>query len=152
MARTMIAVAAVLAVLAAAALPAAAELVKIESRYTVTVTLDRLEEVLTEKGIAVMARVDHAKNASTVDMPLRPTAILIFGDPRLGTRLMQDSQTIGIDLPMKVLAWEDGEGTVWIGYVDPAELAARHALSPDHEVIQNMGAALDALTQRAATQ
>jgi uncharacterized protein (DUF302 family) len=152
MVRAMIAVAALLATLAAAVNPAAAALVKIKSRYTVTVTLDRLEEALAEKNIAVMARVDHAKNAATVDMPLRPTALLIFGDPRLGTRLMQDSQTIGIDLPMKVLSWEDADGTVWIGYVDPTELAVRHNLDPNNEVIQKMAAALAALTARAAGQ
>jgi uncharacterized protein (DUF302 family) len=150
MARAMIAAAAVVAAVALASFPAAAELVKIESRYTVTVTLDRLEEALVEKNIAVMARVDHAKNASTVDMALRPTALLMFDDPRLGTRLMQDAQTIGMELPMKVLAWEDADGTVWIGYVDPAELAVRHALDPDHEVIVKMIESLAALTQRAA--
>ena len=150
MKRALLAVAAVAASVIAAPGVADAEMVKIESQYTVTLTIDRLEEVLAEKNISVMARVDHAKNASTVDMALRPTSLLLFGDPRLGTRLMQDAQSIGIDLPMKALAWEDADGTVWIGYVSPAELAERHALAPDHEVIQKMTAALAALTGRAA--
>lgn len=121
-----------------------------KSNHDVATTLDRLETIVGEKGITVMARVDHAKNAESAGMELRPTQLLIFGNPKLGTALMQANQRIGLDLPMKVLAWEDGDGQVWIAYEDPEEVAERHGIAEDHEVVQKLRKALDAFTGAAA--
>jgi uncharacterized protein (DUF302 family) len=106
-------------------------LITVASNYPVKETLDRLEADLKAKDIRVFARIDHAAGAASVALPLRPTEVLIFGSPKGGTPLMQSSQTIGIDLPLKVLAWEDAGGKVWITYNDPAWLARRHRLGPE---------------------
>ena len=92
-------------------------------------TIDSLEASLKDSGVNIFARVDHAAGAASVGMALRPTELLIFGNPRAGTPLMQAKQTIRIDLPLKVLAWEDASGSVWIIYNEPAWLATRHGLS-----------------------
>ena len=123
-----------------------------KSHHDVATTVDRLEKIVKEKGIKVMARVDHAKNAQGVGEELRPTQLLIFGNPKLGTALMQANQRIGLDLPMKVLVWEDAEGMVWLAYVDPEELAERHGIGEDHEVVKKLRKALDALTSAAVKQ
>src|SRR5271170_3320447 len=101
-------------------------LVSVASKYSVKDTLDRLEANLKAKDITVFARIDHAAGAASVAMPLRPTELLIFGNPKAGTPLMQSSQTIGIDLPLKILAWQDAAGQVWLTYNDPGWLARRH--------------------------
>ena len=95
------------------------------SGNSVKVTLDRLEAMLKAKGNTVFARIDHAAGAAAVGMPVRPSGLLIFGDPTAGTGPMQPEQTIGIDLPLKVLVWEDASGGVWISYDAPAWLAVR---------------------------
>lgn len=138
-----------LAVFFAAQPALAAELVAKQSPHSVADTLDRLEIVLASKNISVMARIDHAANAASVDMELRPTQLLIFGNPAVGTKLMQAEQTMGIELPMKALAWEDAEGQVWIAYESPEVFAERRGLSPDHEVVQAVSGALDGLTDAA---
>ena len=106
-------------------------LVSMRSRHPVNVTVDRLEASLKGKGVTVFARIDHAAGAAAVGMPLRPTELLIFGNPSAGTPLMQADQTTGIDLPLKALVWEDASGSVWIAYNDPAWLAVRHGLRHD---------------------
>ena len=88
-------------------------LVTIASRHPVKETIDRLEAAVKAAGISVFARIDHAAGATSVGMPLRPTELLIFGNPKGGTPLMQSRQAIGLDLPLKMLAWEDGSGKVW---------------------------------------
>ena len=103
-------------------------LVSIQSGNSVKVTIDRLEAMLKNKGITVFARIDHAAAAAAVGMPLRPTELLIFGDPRAGTPLMQADQTIGIDLPLKALVWQDDAGAAWLSYNTPALLVRRHGL------------------------
>jgi uncharacterized protein (DUF302 family) len=103
-------------------------LISLASNHPVRETMDRLEAVLREKGITIFARIDHAAGATAVDMPLRPTELVIFGNPRAGTPLMQARQSIGIDLPLKMLGWQDGAGKVWLVYNDPAWLARRHGL------------------------
>jgi uncharacterized protein (DUF302 family) len=120
-----------------------------QSSHSVAVTLDRLEAGLKEKGIAVVARVDHAAAAKNLDMALKPTQVLIFANPKLGTPLMQSNPKIGLDLPLKALAWEDAAGVVWLGYTAPADLAARYQISDRAEVVQKMTAVLDALTTQA---
>jgi len=103
-------------------------LVTIASEYPVKEAIDRLESALRAKGVAIFARIDHAAGAASVDMLLRPTELLIFGNPKAGTPLMQANQTIGLDLPLKILAWQDAAGKVWLTYNDPRWLARRHKL------------------------
>ena len=105
---------------------AAEGLIAVKSPYSPKETMDRLEVVLKEKGMTLFARVDHAAGAAKVGKQLRPTEVLIFGNPQGGTPFMECSQTVGIDLPQKALVWEDGSGQVWLGYNDPAYLADRH--------------------------
>jgi uncharacterized protein (DUF302 family) len=107
-------------------------------------TMDRLAAAVTKRGIAVLARIDHAVAAAQVGMQLRPTAVLIFGNPRAGTPLMQAVQTVGIDLPLKALVWQDGDGKTWLAYNDPKWLAARHGVEP------GMGRILAAMTEALA--
>lgn len=102
-----------------------------KSAHDVKTTLDRLEANLKDKGMIIVARVDHAAGAKRVDMELRPTELLIFGNPRGGTPLMRCGQTAAIDLPLKALAWQDQSGQVWLGYNEPAYLAKRHQLGAD---------------------
>jgi uncharacterized protein (DUF302 family) len=103
-------------------------LVTIRSAHSVPETIDRLVAAVTSRGLNVFARIDHAAGAASVSQELRPTLLVIFGNPRGGTPLMQDRQTAGIDLPVKALAWEDADGAVWLTYNDPHWLARRHGL------------------------
>jgi uncharacterized protein (DUF302 family) len=119
------------------------------SVHTVEATLDKLESILRDNGITVFARVDHAEGAAGVDLALRPTQVLIFGNPRLGAPLMQSARTVGIDLPMKALAWEDSDGQVHLAYNDPAYLARRHGISDRAGVLRKMSGALAKLTDAA---
>jgi uncharacterized protein (DUF302 family) len=122
------------------------------SAHGVIETVDRLERVLSEKGITVMARFDHAESALKADAELRPTELLVFGNPSLGTPLMQSQPTTGIDLPMKALVYEDQDGRVWLAYNDPAWLAARHSITGHDEIIQKMSGTLDQLTDTATQE
>jgi uncharacterized protein (DUF302 family) len=108
-------------------------LITIASQHSVKDSLDRLEARLKSKNIAVFARIDHSGGALAVAMALRPTELLIFGNPKAGTPLMQAAQTAGIDLPLKVLAWQDQAGKVWLSYNDMNWLAQRHQLIPGSE-------------------
>ena len=108
-------------------------LITIASQHSVKDSLDRLEARLKSKSIAVFARIDHSGGALAVGMALRPTELLIFGHPKAGTPLMQAAQTAGIDLPLKVLAWQDQAGKVWLSYNDMQWLAQRHQLIPESE-------------------
>ena len=120
-----------------------------KSNYSVKETLDRLTDALGKKGIKVMARVDHTANAKSVNLTLRPTEVLIFGNPKLGTPLMSSKQTAGIDLPMKALAWQDEKGQVWLTYNDPKYLTGRHGIGDQDKVKTKMTGALDKLTSEA---
>jgi uncharacterized protein (DUF302 family) len=103
-------------------------LITVQSRFGVTETIDRLVEVVKRAGLLVFARIDHAAGARDVGASLRPTELLIFGNPKGGTPLMQDRQLAGIELPVKALAWEDEQGKVWLSYNDPHWIAGRHGL------------------------
>jgi uncharacterized protein (DUF302 family) len=120
-----------------------------KSPHSVAATLDRFEAALKEQGIAVTARVDHAAAATAAGMKLRPTQLVIFGNPKLGTPLMQSDQRIGMDLPLKALAWEDDTGQVWLAVSRPSALAARHGISNRDEVVDKMTEVLNALAGRA---
>ncbi|WP_254702659.1 DUF302 domain-containing protein [Sulfitobacter sp. THAF37] len=119
------------------------------SPHSVPATIDRLQTAAEDAGATVFARVDHAEGAADADMELRPTEVLIFGNPKLGTPAMQDSQTAGLDLPMRVLAYADAEGVVHVTYHDPAALALTHGLPEDGPYLQKMTEALDQLTEKA---
>jgi uncharacterized protein (DUF302 family) len=114
-------------------------------------TMNRLEAAVKAKGLTVFARIDHAAGAAEAGLPLRPTELLIFGNAKGGTPLMQLAQTIGIDLPLKALVWQDASSSTWLSYNDPGWLAKRHRLG--HEVdaaVSAIAAALDALAKAAA--
>ena len=103
-------------------------IVRKPSSRSVAETLDRLETILKARGIQVFARIDHAGEAARVGLSMPPTQVLIFGNPRAGTPVMLAAPTAAIDLPLKVLAWQDAVGKVWLGYTDPRDLARRHGL------------------------
>jgi uncharacterized protein (DUF302 family) len=103
-------------------------LITIPSNYSVKQTLDRLETALKAAGITIFARVDHSGGAAAVGLALRPTELLIFGNPKGGTPLMQANQMVGLDLPLRVLAWEDDAGNCNLTYNDIDWLAARYNL------------------------
>lgn len=119
------------------------------SPHPVAETLDRLTGALEKKGITVFARIDHAAGAKKVGLELRPNQVLIFGNPKLGTPLMQARPGVGLDLPMKVQAFEDPQGQVWVRYVRPAGLLARHGGGGPEAVVAKMTGALDAFTDAA---
>jgi uncharacterized protein (DUF302 family) len=125
-------------------------LVTVRSVHGVKDTIDRLAADVTAKGMRVFARIDHAQGANEVGLALRPTELLIFGNAKGGTPLMQARQTVGIDLPLKALAFEDADGTVWLCYNDPAWLAARHAVAGG-EATKAMAGALAAAAGHAAS-
>ena len=115
-------------------------------------TMSRLEAAVKAKGMTVFARIDHAAGAAAVGLPLRPTELLIFGNARAGTPLMQSVQTIAIDLPLKALVWQDDAGSTWLSYSDPRWLAKRHGAGHELDAAVNgMAAALDAVAQTATT-
>lgn len=132
-----------------AALPVHAEIIHKTSPYSVTETMDRLEAAVNGAGATVFARIDHAAGAKKVDMELRPTQLLIFGNPKLGTPAMLDAQTAGLDLPLRVLAYADNEGVVHVTYHAPSELQKTHGLPEDAAYIKMMTGALDKLTSKA---
>ncbi len=105
-------------------------LISLPSSRPVAELLDRLEAALAANGITVFARIDHAAGAAAVGMTLRPTIVLIFGNPKAGTPLMQADQRIGLDLPLRMLAWQDAEGRSWLTYHDPAWLVRCHGVDP----------------------
>jgi uncharacterized protein (DUF302 family) len=125
---------------------AAEGVIAAKSPYGPKETMDRLERVLKERGMNIFARVDHAAGAMKVGKQLRPTEVLIFGNPQGGTPLMECSQTAGIDLPQKALVWEDGSGQVWLGYNDMTHVANRHGV-PNCPAVGNLKQALAGIAQ-----
>ncbi len=126
-------------------------LITLESRHSATETAERIKAEIEKRGMSVFARIDHAAAARAAGMELRPTEVLMFGNPRAGTPLMQADQTIGIDLPLKLLVWEDGAGKVWISYNDPVWLGARHGLpAGEGDRLKAMATGLQAISSAAA--
>lgn len=124
-------------------------LVTKKSAHSAKVTIDRLETILKEKGITIALRWSHSDKAEAVDIDLRPTELLIFGNPKLGSNMFTSKQTAGIDLPMKALAWEDENGQTWLTYNDPAYIANRHGIEDRPEVVKKMMGALTKFTDKA---
>ena len=135
--------------LSIASLASAADgLIAIKSPHSAPVTMNRLEDIAKQRGLTVFARIDHAAGAAKVGKTLRPTEVLIFGNPQGGTPLMECAQSAGIDLPLKALVWEDASAQVWIGYNDPAYLAQRHGVA-QCPVVENLTKALSSLAGAA---
>jgi len=150
--RTTMRIAVLLTALLVAGTAVAAEppgLIKKTSPHGVSRTLDRLEGILEDKGITVALRWPHGERADAVDIRLRATEVIIFGNPNIGSHLMTSARTAGIDLPMKALAWRDADGQVWLGYNDPAYIAERHGIDHRSETLDKMANALDKLTDKA---
>lgn len=128
---------------------ASADVIRKESPVSVAATIDRFEAILKDKGFKIFARVDHAAGAKSVNLELRPTELIIFGNPTGGTPLMQAEQTMGLALPLRALAWQDAAGKVWLGYDAVADLAAARGVAKDHPAIARTSDALKALTDAA---
>lgn len=121
-----------------------------KSGNSVAVSMDRLENSLKQRGVGIVARVDHTGAAEKAGLILRPTQVLIFGNPKLGTPLMHSRQQIGLDLPLKVLAWEDAKGQTWLTYENPKSMTQRHNVKEPAEIIKKITGVLDAVTNEAA--
>ena len=120
-----------------------------KSNFSVKVTLDRLENVLRKKGITIVTRWSHHAGAKKAGIDLRPTELLIFGNPKMGSHFFTSNQTAGIDLPMKALAWKDEKGQVWLTYNDPVYIANRHGINDRPAIVKKMTGALNNLTNAA---
>src|SRR6202795_200602 len=125
-------------------------LTSIRSRFGPKETMDRLEAEIRAQGMTVFARIDHAAGAMEAGLTLAPTELIIFGNARGGTPLMQSVQTVGIDLPLKALVWEDVSGTTWLSYNEPSWIAQRHGVTNAEPVVRKMAAGLSAIS-RAVT-
>lgn len=138
---------AVVSIIAGIALPvtpalAADGMIKVKSPHDVATTVDKLIAVLESKGMKVFSRINHAEGAKNAGLELRPTELVVFGNPKVGTPLMLCSQSLAIDLPQKMLAWQDADGNVNLGYNDPSYLKERHATEGCDEVLGKVTGAL----------
>jgi uncharacterized protein (DUF302 family) len=125
-------------------------LITIRSNYAPKETMDRLEAEVKSKGLTIFAHIDHAAGAAQVGLPLRPTDLLIFGNAKGGTPLMQANQEIGIALPLKILVWQDQPGTTWVSYNDTGWIAKRYGLGYQSEAAVNtLGKVISALAAAA---
>lgn len=142
---------AALAGLASLALAGAAqaELLRKESPRPVKATIDRLEAGLRERGFTIFARIDHSAGARSVNQELRPTELIIFGNPAGGTPMMLAEQTMGLSLPLRALAWQDASGKVWLGHDAIADVAALRGLPREHPAVKRTGEALGAIIEAA---
>jgi uncharacterized protein (DUF302 family) len=129
--------------------PTDSELVTLTSAHSVTETIERLKALLAKNGIELFAHIDHAAAATKIGLPLRPTQVLIFGNPKAGTPLMQSRQTIGLDLPLRVLVWEDADGKVWLTYRRVDALAQSHHLTGHDETVRALDKGLAGLARPA---
>lgn len=130
---------------------AADGVISLESSHDVVTTANKLESVLKAKGMTVFARINHADGAEKAGLTLRPTEVILFGNPKVGTPLMNCTQSVAIDLPQKALIHQDESGTVWYSYNDPAYLVERHAISGCEGVLKKISGAL-AKFAKVATQ
>jgi uncharacterized protein (DUF302 family) len=125
-------------------------LTSIRSEFGPKETMDRLQAEIRAQEMTVFARIDHAAWAAEVGLTLAPTELIIFGNARGGTPLMQSAQTVGIDLPLKALVWQDAAGKTWISYNEPSWIVQRHGLGVRAEIVDKMAAALSAISRAAA--
>jgi len=125
-------------------------LVNVKSNHNVGKTADKLESILKEKGMTVFTRINHTAGAKKVGKTLRPTELVIFGNPKVGTPLMQCAQTVAIDLPQKMLVWQDAAGATWLSYNDPSYLMERHKIKGCDPIIKKVTGALGKFANAAA--
>ena len=125
-------------------------LATIPSRFSPKETVARLETEIRTSGMQMFARIDHAAGAADVGLPLRPTELIIFGNARGGTPLMESVQTVGIDLPLKALVWQDASAKIWLSYNEPTWIAQRHGITNKDAVLGKMSDLLGAIAKRAA--
>ena len=125
-------------------------LTSIQSSFGPKATMDRLDAEIRAKGLNVFARIDHAAGAAEVGLTLPPTELIIFGNARGGTPLMQSAQTVGIDLPLKALVWQDAVGKTWLSYNEPSWIAQRHGVAGVESTINKMADLLSAIAREAA--
>jgi uncharacterized protein (DUF302 family) len=125
-------------------------LTSIQSSFGPKATMDRLDAEIRAKGLNVFARIDHAAGAAEVGLPLPPTDLIIFGNARGGTPLMQSVQTVGIDLPLKILVWRDAANNTWISFNEPSWIAQRHNVTNAQPVVSKLTAVLSAIVEKAA--
>ena len=125
-------------------------LTSVRSSFGPKETMERVEAEIRTHGLNVCARIDHAAGAADVGLTLPPTELIIFGNARGGTSLMQASQTAGIDLPLKALVWEDAANNTWLSYNEPSWIVHRHGLSLKKEVVEKLANALTVIAKKAA--
>jgi uncharacterized protein (DUF302 family) len=121
----------------------------VDSSFNPEETIARLQAEIQSKGLTIFAQVDHAAGAREVGLTLRPTTLIIFGNARGGTPLMQSAQTVGLDLPLKALVWEDGAGKTWISSNEPGWIALRHGVADAQPVVAKLAELLSAITSKA---
>ena len=126
-------------------------LTSIRSSFDPKATMDRVEAEIRARGLNVFARIDHAAGAAEVGLPLAPTDLIIFGNARGGTPLMQSVQTVGIDLPLKILVWQDAANDTWLSYNEPRWIARRHKVANAEPLVSKMTAMLNAIVKKAAS-
>ncbi|MDY0223479.1 MAG: DUF302 domain-containing protein [Desulfobacterium sp.] len=131
---------------------AADGLVNVQSTFDVKETATRLERILNERGMTVTNRIMHSESAGKVGIALRDTELIIFGNPEVGSLLMQCQQSVAIDLPLKALIWQDEKGTVWISYNDPRYLKKRHNITGCEKVLAKIEKALAGIARSASTE
>ena len=131
---------------------AADGVINVPSAFGVEETADRMERILSEKGMTLFDRIKHSEGASKVGIELRETELLIFGNPKVGSPLMKCQQSVAIDLPQKALIWKDENSRVWISYNDPEYLKKRHNITGCDEVIAKIEKALSGITKAASTE
>lgn len=127
-------------------------LISFKSFFDVKTTTDRLEDILKENGMSVFARINHGAGAKKVEQVLRPTELLIFGNPKMGSKLLQCQQTMGIDLPQKALVWQDENKQVWLSYNDPDYFLKRHKVEQCDAINKKISEALNRFAQSATAQ
>jgi uncharacterized protein (DUF302 family) len=127
-------------------------LVTVPSAHSADETVARLTAALAEKHLHLFVHIDHAAGAQKVGLSLRPVQVLIFGNPEVGTPLMQSTQLIGLDLPLRVLVWEDSTGKVWMTYTQPEYLVRRYGITDRAREVATMSAGLAAITHAASSQ
>jgi uncharacterized protein (DUF302 family) len=126
--------------------------VKHQSKYSVEETANRFEQLALNKGMTIFTRINHSQNARNINLELRPTEVIIFGNPKIGTRLMQCNQNSAIDLPQKVLISKDASNKVWLSYNDPNYLIKRHDIKDCDGVANKISSVLNKLSQDATSQ
>jgi uncharacterized protein (DUF302 family) len=119
------------------------------SAHTFEMTLAHVERAVRSAGAAILARIDHAAGAASVGLPLRPTTVLLFGNPKAGTPLMQEAQTFGLDLPLRVLVWQDDLDKVWLTFRDPSVVARDHGIPEGDATVASLASALQSVTDGA---